>query len=50
VQLRERGVQVTTSSGANAMVVAHTALAGVLALARRFPQLLQAQREDAGHR
>lgn len=45
VRLRERGVQVTTSSGANALVVAHTALAGVLALARRFPQLWQAQRE-----
>ena len=45
VQLRQRGVQVTTSSGANALVVAHTALAGVLALARRFPQLWAAQRE-----
>jgi len=45
VQLRERGVQVTTSSGANALVVAHTALAGLLALARRFPQLWDAQRE-----
>jgi phosphoglycerate dehydrogenase-like enzyme len=45
VRLRERGVQVTTSSGANALVVAHTALAGVLALARHFPRLWQAQRE-----
>lgn len=44
-QLCERGVQVTTSSGANALVVAHTALAGVLALARRLPQLWAAQRE-----
>jgi len=44
-QLRARGVQVSTSSGANALVVAHTALAGVLALARRLPQLWQAQRE-----
>jgi phosphoglycerate dehydrogenase-like enzyme len=43
--LRQRGVTVTTSSGANASVVAQTALAGVLALARRFPQLMQAQRE-----
>jgi len=42
--LRERGVLVTTSSGANAGVVAQTALAGVLALARRFPQLMAAQR------
>jgi phosphoglycerate dehydrogenase-like enzyme len=43
--LRERGVQVTTSTGANAPVVVQTALAGILALARRFPQLMQAQRK-----
>lgn len=42
-ELRARGVQVTTSSGANAEVVAQTAMAGLLALARRFPQLLAAQ-------
>lgn len=45
VQLRERGVKVTTSSGANASVVAQTALAGLLALARHFPRMLAAQRE-----
>lgn len=45
VQLRERGVKVTTSSGANASVVAQTALAGFLALARHFPRMLEAQRE-----
>lgn len=44
VELRARGVTVTTSSGANAEVVAHTALAGLLALARRFPLLMAAQR------
>lgn len=44
VELRQRGVAVTTSSGANAEVVAATALAGLLALARRFPQLMAAQR------
>jgi len=44
-QLRERGVTVTTSSGANAGVVAQTALAGLLALARHLPQLLDAQRD-----
>lgn len=44
VELRERGVVVTTSSGANAEVVAHSALAGLLALARRLPQLIDAQR------
>lgn len=45
VTLRERGVQVTTSSGANAPVVALSAVAGILALARRLPLLLEAQRE-----
>jgi phosphoglycerate dehydrogenase-like enzyme len=44
-ELAARGVQVSASSGANAQVVAHTALAGVLALSRRFPQLMAAQRE-----
>lgn len=44
VELRARGVSVTTSSGANAEVVAQTALAGLLALARRLPQLMAAQR------
>lgn len=44
-ELLARGVQVTTSSGANARVVAHSALAGLLALARRLPQLWEAQRE-----
>ena len=45
VTLRERGVQVTTSSGANAPVVALSALTGILALARHLPLLLEAQRE-----
>ena len=45
VELLQRGVVVTTSSGANAAVVAQTAVAGILALARRFPQLIAAQRE-----
>ncbi|WP_423198780.1 MULTISPECIES: D-2-hydroxyacid dehydrogenase [unclassified Cupriavidus] len=44
-QLRQRGVTVTTSSGANAGVVAQTALAGLLALARHLPMLYDAQRE-----
>ena len=39
VTLHQRGVRVTTSSGANARVVAATALAGLLALNRRFPML-----------
>ena len=44
-ELMARGVAVSTSSGANAEVVAQTALGAVLALSRRFPQLLAAQRE-----
>lgn len=43
-ELRARGVEVTTSSGANAGVVVQSALAGVLMLARQFPRLLAAQR------
>jgi phosphoglycerate dehydrogenase-like enzyme len=42
-ELHQRGVQICTSSGANAEVVAQTALAGVLALARQLPQLMAAQ-------
>src|ERR1700712_1832540 len=45
VELRRRGVVVTSSSGTNANIVAQTALAGILALARGFPQLMAAQRE-----
>jgi phosphoglycerate dehydrogenase-like enzyme len=44
-ELRARGVDIRTSSGAHAAVVAQTALAGLLALARCFPQLMAAQRE-----
>jgi len=45
LELLARGVAVTTSSGANAPIVAQTALAGILALARRFPLLAAQQRE-----
>ena len=45
VELMRRGVALTTSSGANARIVVQTAVAGILALARRFPQLFAAQRE-----
>lgn len=38
-----RGVTVTTSSGASAQAVAHTAIAGMLALARNVPGWLDAQ-------
>ncbi len=39
LDLLAKGVQISTSSGANAQVVATVALAGMLALARRFPLL-----------
>lgn len=42
-ELTARGVAVSTSAGANAEVVAQTALGALLALARRFPQLRAAQ-------
>ena len=42
-ELMARGAAVSTSSGANAEVVAQTALAGLLSLSRRFPQLMAAQ-------
>ena len=45
VDLMAKGVQVTTSSGTNAGVVVQTALAGLLSLSRRLPQLMAAQRE-----
>jgi len=43
-QLIGRGVTVTTSSGLTADTVAQSAVGGVLALARRFPLLQEAQR------
>jgi len=39
LDLMAKGVRLSTSSGANAQVVATVALAGILALARRFPLL-----------
>jgi phosphoglycerate dehydrogenase-like enzyme len=45
IELRQRGVIVTSSSGSTASVVAQSALAGLLSLARHFPQLMAAQRE-----
>ncbi|WP_258002234.1 D-2-hydroxyacid dehydrogenase [Burkholderia sp. WAC0059] len=46
-ELLQRGVTVTTSSGANAGAVAQSALGGLLALARRFVPLYEAQRRHA---
>lgn len=46
-ELRERGVKVTTASGATAITVAHSTLGAVIALNRRFPLLADAQRRHA---
>lgn len=43
IDLMARGVTVSTASGANARAVAQSALAGLLALARKLPQLMKAQ-------
>jgi phosphoglycerate dehydrogenase-like enzyme len=42
-ELQVRGVRVTSSAGANAAPVAHTAVAAVLALGRQFPVQIAAQ-------
>jgi phosphoglycerate dehydrogenase-like enzyme len=44
-ELLARGVRVTSSSGANAAPVAHTAVAAVLALGRQFPVQIAAQHQ-----
>jgi D-2-hydroxyacid dehydrogenase (NADP+) len=46
-EMRARGATVTTSSGATAVTVAQTAVGAVIALARRFPALMEAQRRHA---
>jgi D-2-hydroxyacid dehydrogenase (NADP+) len=46
-ELRDRGAKVTTASGATAVTVAHSTLAAVIALNRRFPLLADAQRRHA---
>lgn len=45
--LLARGVRLTTSAGTNAEPVAHTAIAGLLMLARKFPHWLAAQQRHA---
>lgn len=44
---QQRGVRVTASHGASDTVVAQMALAGVLTLARKLPQLMHAQQRHA---
>jgi phosphoglycerate dehydrogenase-like enzyme len=42
-----RGIRLTTSAGSTAQPIAHTAIAGLLMLARGFPRWLDAQRRRA---
>lgn len=46
-ELEARGVRITTSAGASATTVAHSAIAGLLALARQLPRCADAQRRRA---
>lgn len=46
-ELRQRGVKVTTASGATAVTVTHTTLGALIAINRRFPLLADAQRRHA---
>lgn len=45
LDLMNRGVAISGSSGVNAQVVMQTAVAGILMLARHFPKMLEAQRQ-----
>jgi phosphoglycerate dehydrogenase-like enzyme len=45
--LLARGVKLTTSAGSNAEPVAHTAIGGLLMLARKFPHWIAAQQRRA---
>jgi D-2-hydroxyacid dehydrogenase (NADP+) len=47
VDMLKRGVRITSSAGANSDVVAHSALSGLLALARSLPRSMDAQRRHA---
>ena len=45
--LIERGVRLTSSAGSNGEPVGHTAICGMLMLARRFPRWIESQRRHA---
>jgi len=45
LDLMQRGVMISGSSGVNAPVVMQNAITGILMLARKFPQMLKAQTE-----
>lgn len=44
--LQEKGALITTSSGANARPVAHSAMAALLSISRKFPQFARAQQQS----
>lgn len=46
-EMIEKGASVTTASGANAGPVAQMAVTGILALARRLPEIMDSQRRKA---
>ena len=48
-ELHGRGIRLTSSAGANAKAVAHTAIAGLLALSRCVPLWMEAQRQHRWH-
>ena len=48
-ELYHQGIRLTSSAGANAKAVAHTAIAGILALSRCVPLWIEAQREHRWH-
>jgi D-2-hydroxyacid dehydrogenase (NADP+) len=48
-ELYERGIQLTSSAGANSKAVAQTAIAGLLAMSRCIPLWLNAQKEHRWH-
>jgi D-2-hydroxyacid dehydrogenase (NADP+) len=47
VDMLKQGLRITSSAGANSDVVAHSALSGLLALARSLPRSMEAQRRHA---
>lgn len=48
-EMYDQGIRLTSSAGANAKAVAHTAIAGILALSRCVPLWLEAQRRHHWH-
>jgi len=47
VEMLKQGLRITSSAGANTEVVAHSAMSGLLALARQVPRSIDSQRRHA---